>query len=64
MRLTHIGETDRLGSLADFSAAIRENKQPETSGRDNIRSLALTIAAVESVRRRAAVDVAELLIAG
>lgn len=55
-----IGEADRLGSLAEFSAAIREKREPETSGRDNIHSLALTVAAVESVRRRAAVDVAEL----
>ena len=54
---TPIAEPDRLGSLAEFSAAIREDRQPETSGRDNIRSLALTVAAVESVRRRTAVDV-------
>ena len=61
IKLTPVGEADRLGSLAEFSAAIWGNRQPETSGRDNIRSLALTVAAVESVRRRTAVDVAELL---
>ena len=56
-----IEEADRLGSLAEFSGAIREGRQPETNGRDNIRSLALTVAAVESARRGAAVDIAELL---
>jgi predicted dehydrogenase len=57
---TPIREADRLGSLAEFSAAIRENREPETSGRDNIHSLALTVAAVESARRDAAVVIAEL----
>jgi len=51
-------DADRLGSLAEFRAAIRERREPETSGRDNIRSLALTIAAVESTRTRATVELA------
>jgi len=57
---TALSAPDRLGSLAELSAAIREQREPETSGRDNIRSLALTLAAVESAERRAAVDVSEL----
>lgn len=57
---TRMGEADRLGSLAEFKAAIREKREPETSGRDNIRSLALTVAAIESAQRRAAVDIPEL----
>jgi predicted dehydrogenase len=52
---------DRAGSLVAFADAIRGNREPETSGRDNLRSLALTLAAVESARRRTAVDVDELL---
>jgi predicted dehydrogenase len=57
---TAVAEPDRLGSLAEFAAAIRQKREPETSGRDNIRSLALTIAAVTSARQRATVDVREL----
>jgi predicted dehydrogenase len=60
VRPTSIREADRLGSLAEFSASIREKREPETSGRDNIHSLAITVAAVESTRRRAAVEIAEL----
>jgi predicted dehydrogenase len=56
-----VSEADRLGSLAEFSSAIREQREPETSARDNLRSLALTLAAVESARRGGAVDVDELL---
>jgi predicted dehydrogenase len=61
VRLDRVEEVDRLGSLAEFRSAIRENREAETAGRDNIRSLALVVAAVESARRRAAVDVAEVL---
>jgi predicted dehydrogenase len=56
-RLVRVVETDRRGSLAEFGRAIREGREPETSGRDNLRSLALVLAAVESSRRRAAVTV-------
>jgi predicted dehydrogenase len=55
-----VPEPDRLGSLAELSAAIRDGREPETSGRDNVRSLALVVAAVESARRDATVDVSEL----
>jgi len=56
-----IEHPDRGGSLAELSAAIRDSREAETSGRDNLRSLAVTLAAVESARRREAVDVQELL---
>ena len=56
-----VDEPDRLGCLAELSAAIKQNTPPETSAHDNVRSLALTVAAVESCRRRAAVDVAEIM---
>ncbi len=44
--------TDRCGSLAEFVRALRENREPESSGRDNLGSLALVAAAVESATRR------------
>lgn len=39
---------DQSGSLAAFVQAIRSGEEPECSGRDNLRSLALMYAAVES----------------
>jgi predicted dehydrogenase len=57
---TPIDQADRLGSLAELAAAIREGREPDTSGRDNLRSLALVFAAIESARRRAAVEIADL----
>jgi predicted dehydrogenase len=36
--------------LAEFVAAVREGREPECSGRDNLKSLALTFAAVQSAR--------------
>jgi predicted dehydrogenase len=61
IKTTSIGETDRRGTLAEFSAAIRQQREPETSGRDNIRSLALVVAAIESTRTGSAVDIERLL---
>jgi predicted dehydrogenase len=63
VRVERLAAADRAGSLTELAAAIHEQRQPETSGRDNLRSLALTVAAVESARRRAAVEVAEVLAA-
>ena len=37
-----------LGIIQDFIKAIRENAEPETSGSDNIKSLAMVFGAVES----------------
>jgi predicted dehydrogenase len=47
---------DWAGSLAEFAAAVREGREPETSGRENLGTLALTLAAVESAARDAPVD--------
>ncbi len=48
-------------ALAEFLAAVREKRQPETHVAEHIRSLALPLAVVESSRRRAPVEVAELI---
>lgn len=42
---------ERLGTINEFIAAVSENRQPETYGGDNIRSLGLVLAAVESTKR-------------
>lgn len=48
VELEAMAEEERWGVLAEFAAAIEGGRQPETSGRDNIRSLALVLGAVES----------------
>lgn len=39
---------DRAGSLTEFAAALAEGRAPETVGTDNLRSIAITYAAIES----------------
>ena len=50
---------DRAGTLAEFAASLRTGQEPETSGRDNLRTIALMIAAVSSAERREWVAVAK-----
>lgn len=54
--LAQVSRTDRAGTLTEFARALRENREPETSGRDNLKTLAFTLGAVESARRRDWVD--------
>ncbi|OJX63416.1 MAG: hypothetical protein BGO95_00705 [Micrococcales bacterium 73-13] len=49
--LDEVPYQERLGTINEFLAAIAEGRQPETHGGDNIRSLGLVLAAVESTRR-------------
>jgi predicted dehydrogenase len=48
-------EGDRIGGhfgvLSDFVAAVRSGSEPETAGRDNIRSLAMVFGAIESAEK-------------
>lgn len=50
VELPDIPLTDRRGSLAAFAEAVRTGKEPETSGRNNLPTLALMFAAIESAR--------------
>jgi predicted dehydrogenase len=56
-----LAESDRVGGhfgvLSDFIAAVREGSEPETSGRDNIRSLAMVFGAIESAEKGERVDI-------
>jgi predicted dehydrogenase len=52
---------DRAGALAAFVEAVRTGAEPETSGRRNLSTLALTIAAIRSATERRRIAVAELL---
>jgi predicted dehydrogenase len=49
--LPQLALLDRAGALDAFAAAVRAGSEPESSGRENIGSLALTHAAIESARR-------------
>jgi predicted dehydrogenase len=44
--------------IADFFAAIRTGRAPETAGQDNIKSLAMVFGAIESARSGRSVDLA------
>src|SRR5271157_1117197 len=52
---------DRVGghfvALADFVAAVRSGAEPETAGRDNIRSLAMVLGAIRSAEAAQRVDI-------
>ena len=59
--LPEMSALDRAGTLAEFAVAVRDRVEPPTSGRDNLRTLAASLAAVRSVRDGRRVDLAELL---
>jgi predicted dehydrogenase len=48
-------------ALAEFLAAVREKRQPETHVTEHIRSLALSLAVIKSSKQGGLVEVAELL---
>ncbi|HEY2437879.1 MAG TPA: Gfo/Idh/MocA family oxidoreductase [Solirubrobacteraceae bacterium] len=51
MKLPEVARIDRAGTLTEFASAIRAGREPETSGRDNLGTMAMVEAAVESARR-------------
>jgi predicted dehydrogenase len=59
--LPELPALDRAGSLAAFVEAVRSSTEPETSGRRNLPTLALTLAAIRSATERRRVGIAELL---
>jgi predicted dehydrogenase len=56
MPLPELDATDRVGSLTEFAASVRDDRAPEPTGRDNLGSLAITYAAIESARTGAPVS--------
>jgi predicted dehydrogenase len=51
LALPRLERTDRAGTLTEFARALQQGREPETSGRDNLKTLAITLAAVESAGR-------------
>jgi predicted dehydrogenase len=48
-------------ALLEFRQAVAEGREPEASGRDNLSSLAMVLAAAESARRGETVEIGEVL---
>ncbi|HSV15397.1 MAG TPA: Gfo/Idh/MocA family oxidoreductase, partial [Tepidisphaeraceae bacterium] len=55
--VTPMEATGHAGCMREFLSAVREGRPPETDCRDNIKSLAMVLAAVESAKARAKVGV-------
>jgi predicted dehydrogenase len=53
--LEPMSRTGPWGTLAEFATAVRTDQEPETSGRNNLGTIALMSAAVESATRRESV---------
>lgn len=54
-------QEERLASIAEFAAAILEDREPETSGADNLYSLAMVIGAKYAARTGEVVEVEDML---
>ena len=50
--LVNMPVEDREYTLHEFYRSITENKEPETSGKNNLKSLAMTLASIESAKRK------------
>jgi predicted dehydrogenase len=59
--LVGASEEERRFTLEEFGRCIDERREPETSGRDNLRSIALTYAVEESARTHERRELADYL---
>jgi predicted dehydrogenase len=59
--LVEIPAEDRAGALLEFTGSIRENREPETSGKDNLNTLAMVLGACRSIKERRPVTMEEIL---
>ena len=50
--LPPMSRTGPWGTITEFANAVRTGREPETSGRNNLGTIALVEAAVESAARR------------
>ena len=56
-QLPYVGEK---AILAEFLKALKENREPECSGEDNLKSLSMALAAIKSAQEKREVRLAEL----
>ncbi len=59
--LIDLPEEDRWASLGEFANAIHEDREPFTSGKDNLNTLAMVIGACKSIELKREVSIKELL---
>lgn len=59
LRLPEMEQIDRAGSLQAFVQAVTGGQAPESSGRDNLKTLALMFAAIQSAESGLPVTIAE-----
>lgn len=58
--LKDLAQEERMAAIAEFAAAISEDRDPETSGRDNLYSLAMVLGAVYAAKTGETVEVAKM----
>lgn len=56
LALPTLPAVDRLGSLSAFAEAITSGREPDSSGRDNLGTLALMSAAITAAQRGTSVS--------
>lgn len=61
MPLDELDMTGQDALLAEFVSAINEDREPECSGQDNLKSLAMVFAAIQSSKKERPVKISELL---
>ena len=59
--LVNAAEEERRFTLEEFARCIAEGREPDTSGRDNLRSIALTYAVADSARDGRRREIADYL---
>jgi predicted dehydrogenase len=57
IRLNALARIDRWGTLTEFAHSVREGREPECSGRDNLGTLAMVEAAIESAARKQPIEI-------
>ena len=61
VKLLRMPTADQEYSLREMVSAVGEGRQPETNGRDNLKSVGMVFAAIDSIRRARPIEVARYL---
>jgi predicted dehydrogenase len=59
--LSELHTEDRWACMTEFASSIRDDRSPETSGQDNLKSLAMVIGARKAAQLRETVELSEIL---
>ncbi len=60
--LKQMDQEERMASIGEFAAAIRENREPETNGEDNLYSLAMVIGAKYAAKTGEIVEIKDMML--